>query len=491
MSYLGGDDDFYTEQYVSRNDAYFGDGVYIPYNDIVQNWPYSDPGIYYANPLHISVVPLDEYYKFLPEFGGALVIFVSAVPFDYTDDCDSPEFGTQWCEDNEICCYLKADDASGYTLQYPPGEDYAYKNMSGYPEACFGPNDVGSQLTDVQYVDGGSPENSGWISSLNNMIKAINEYYAPSEQIYNIRIVIDPKTTIEFPLSNYYILDDGSRGYDVLSEDNPEGRISITGFGRIDGYPASFADLYRTNLFTQQPMDGTELDVRKRLLWITGNGQGNSGSGWHTAEALDGSVPYYYANGKSADSAENNGEDVTQYGVVVQHIQIGYAPPLNDSPVVLGDFNYGSDTDSEYGAGYGASVLVEDTKFISFRKTSDGIAMRNPVSFGKGNFIHGSDDLQKTVTGIDGVMWKSLALTIFAGHYYYGSIASPCTFGPASKFQKNIPACLEVLFQDVLVPIAIYNNDYDQDALAANYYRYAVGIKIRNSNQQDTSVQTN
>ena len=58
--------------------------------------------------------------------------------------------------------------------------------------------------------------------------------------------------------------------------------------------------------------------------------------------------------------------------------------------------------------GYGASVLVKDVKFVSFSSQSDGISMRNPASLGSGLFIHGSDDLLKTVTGVPTLVdgWK-------------------------------------------------------------------------------------
>ena len=130
---------------------------------------------------------------------------------------------------------------------------------------------------------------------------------------------------------------------------------------------------------------------------------------------------------------------------------MGYGAPLCESPVLLGD---------GYGTSFGASVLVRDFKYISFSIQADGTAMRNPASFGMGNFIQASDDSIKTVTSVEDVMWKMLATTVFGGFVNYGSVACPCCFGPTSHYQPPA-SCKEILIQDLLLPIVKLKQTFD------------------------------
>ena len=59
-----------------------------------------------------------------------------------------------------------------------------------------------------------------------------------------------------------------------------------------------------------------------RLLWITGNGEQASGSGWAAANDLK--TPYVYANGDTQQDV-NNGDNPARYGVEVTHVQVSHS----------------------------------------------------------------------------------------------------------------------------------------------------------------------
>ena len=140
-------------------------------------------------------------------------------------------------------------------------------------------------------------------------------------------------------------------------------------------------------------------------MWITGNGFGSSGNGWPAARTTN-PEPFTWADNNT--NTQNVGDVPEHYGVVVTHVQVGYGPPIGDAPVSLGDFAGGVGDGITAPNQYGAAVLVKDVKFVSFSMQSDGISMRNPASLGSGLFIHGSDDLLKTVTGVPTLVdgWK-------------------------------------------------------------------------------------
>ena len=214
ISYLGSlDGETATVEYVSRAQMWGGSGLHIPLYEINRVWPTDEPGRYYRNGLHVVVTPLDDRFQFLGY--GALVIFVGATPVPSSgDDCEM--VSDQWCNnglDDEICCYLKADEASGFTLYAPPGDDYEYGWMSGRNGsdafACFQDD---SRIT-LPYDAG----DGVYASSLNNLVysftRSSGTSYCEKEGICNLRIVIDPRTTLNFPLSNRFA--GGSTPYQV------------------------------------------------------------------------------------------------------------------------------------------------------------------------------------------------------------------------------------------------------------------------------------
>jgi len=434
VSLLGsGDASQFTQVFDIPADQAENQGINIPWSQIAGsafNAP-SGFGSYSANPIHVSIVPLNKDFEVMD---NGLVVLIAGTGYS---QC-KPE---DWCDDpnrppGEICCYLKADSSTDNTLRADFLSNYQWGDLSSDKFACFENPDGHFQV----------PEDAGngiFISSLNNLIKA-----NPNKPI---RIVLDAQTTVDFPISNYY------RGYDC-DDTSVQGctdgwdtafKITVDGFGRINGYYAMAAGFPTM----------TEYQVWARLMWITGDQSPSSGSGW---PAATGTGPFVWANGQGGGAGSNDG-DPEKYGVVVRHVQVGYGPPIGDAPVSLGGI---ATYDSDYV--YGAATTVFDVKFVSFSTRSDGIAMRDPASYGKALFIHGSDDILKTVTGVQGeVTWVALAVTFFAGFGVYGSLNCPCCFGPLGGFQPvNVPQCRNILVHDVLVPV-IYAPFPDEDCYYA------------------------
>ena len=410
ISFLGAEGDaFFTSIDVAIDDiANAGGGLYIPWMSIVSSWPSDDPGLYYFNPLHIVVVPMTN-GVFVSN--AALVIYLDANPVLPVDDCATA--GYELCNPDSgfneptICCYIKADandivDGFAYTLPfdwYPTNAGYAYGYLSGAngndSYACF---DDTQSLIHGPFVYNDSQGHQVWISSLNDLIKSTNTLY----EGFSIQVVIDAKTTVNFPLSNIYYTNesgDWHSGYDVSQDtaNGRAGRVTVTGYGRINGVQG--------NTLYSQGEPYPDWRIASQLLWITGNGFASSGNGWPAANT-DYPQPFVWAD--NSTDVQNLGVVLEHYGVVITHVQVGYAPPLEDAPVSPGDYAGEVGDGITAPDGYGASVLVKDVKFVSFSSQSDGISMRNPASLGSGLFIHGSDDLLKTVTGVPTLVdgWK-------------------------------------------------------------------------------------
>lgn len=458
ISHLGNiaEDEFTTVDVVSL-DQLWGDGAQgfeIPLSKIIKSWK-PKSGTYDENPLHISILPMSEDDTFLAGY-PALAVFVSGTAVPATD-CEN--IGSNWCnptDDKEICCYIKADPKMypSQTLPMDWKPDAAYVNAVGKYSGRNG-NDAFACFSDETTMIQGpymTSDNGVWVSSLNNLLKSTQ-----SQGLYagmSIRVVVDPKTTVNFPLSNLFCIDgkDPDCGYDVGG-----GRITIEGYGRINGYAA------------QQEFDGDfagEYRVKSSLIWLTGDGTQSSGNGWNAFN----DVGFTWANGDSPGAAKNDGMMESRYGVVVKHAQIGYGPTLTDAPVSLGDFGGIAAGPVSFDNSYGASVLAKDVKFISYSGASDGISLRNPASFGSGLFIHGSDDLLKSVTSFDSIGgWVAQAITFWAGFDNYGSLSCPCCFGPGSSWSTNsVQECVYVSVRDVIVPV-IHAEYYAEDCAAAGY----------------------
>jgi len=416
-------------------------GITIPWSSIPDKaWkPPPGSGTYYYNPIHVSIIPLDASGKMVGDTGLAVFISASSYPA-CTDEA--------WCENFDgICCFLKGDDSTDPPWTLPWNWDpktYDKPQYSNNANACF--------MRDGESISmPGRASNGIYISTLNNLIKAHPDKH--------IKIVVHPLTTIDFPLSNYYSnFEEGPNlveGYDVGDWGS---RISITGFGRINGYNTM-------KLYTEKTFDTNTYNIWARLAWLNGKnlvGAGGSGTGWPAASGFQ---QFCWANGAcngGGDNMDNDG-DSKKYYVDVSNVQFGYGPPIGEAPVNLGDFRPNADE-------YGAAVIVFDVKYISFSTRADGPAMRNPASYGKALFIHGSDDLLKTTTGIEAplkVQWTALAVTFFGAFSQYGSLSCPCCFGPTGGFQpEDISYCRNVLVQDMLVPV-LYAPEPSKDCYKA------------------------
>jgi hypothetical protein len=458
ISHLGNtaDSEFTTVEVMSL-DQLWGDGAggfEIPFSKIVKSWK-PKAGTYERNPLHISILPMSGDDEFLAGY-PALAVFVGGTAVPATD-CNN--IGSKWCnptDSKELCCYLKADPDMypSRTLPMDWKPDAAYIDAVGKYSGRNG-NDAFACFTDENTMIQGpyvTADNGVWVSSLNNLLKSTQAQGAYAGM--SIRIVVDPTTTVNFPLSNFFCSDAKNLecGYDVGGS-----RVTIEGYGRINGYAA------------QQGFNGDfngEYKVKSSLVWLTGDGSQSSGNGWNAFN----DVGFTWANGDSPGAAHNDGSIESRYGIVVKHIQVGYGPTRTDAPVSLGDFQGVAAGPVSNEDSYGASVLAKDVKFVSYSGGSDGISLRNPASFGSGLFIHGSDDLLKSMTSFDSIGgWVAQAITFWAGFDYYGSLSCPCCFGPGSSWSTNsVHECASISVQDVIVPV-VHAEYYADDCAAAGY----------------------
>ena len=122
----------------------------------------------------------------------------------------------------------------------PPldADQYRYSRLSGRNGAdaavCFG----GANGIRMPY----EAEDGTWVSSLNGLVESFNkpDGRCATEGICSLRIVIDAKTTVNFPLSNRIVNASdvlNESGYATFDVDSP-GRITVTGFGRMSGLAA-------------------------------------------------------------------------------------------------------------------------------------------------------------------------------------------------------------------------------------------------------------
>jgi hypothetical protein len=225
-----------------------------------------------------------------------------------------------------------------------------------------------------------------WTSSLNNLFKS-TRFGGSNYGTKKIKIVLDALTSIEFPLSNLWIdaitPTDDYPGYDVPADDV---QVEITGYGRINGRYASRLYGWKNSYFNgddSKTLVDPQYKMFSRLLWISGSGQGNGNTGWQEVQDFAGAFNWFGGIPASIDWQSNDG-NADKYSIIVQHVQVGYGPPVGDSPVTLGDF-VGLETPGVSDANkYGGSVLTRDVKFISFSGQSDGISMKNPASTSRG-----------------------------------------------------------------------------------------------------------
>ena len=441
------------------------DGIFIPFDAVWMRAGMTGAAASTAAPgtgLQLVMTPMDEGYEF--SGSGALAIFISFLQLegglagDTGGDCD--DLASALCntaKEDEICCYLKGDDGGEGkdqgVMEAPPldADQYRYSRLSGRNGAdaavCFGgPNGIRMPH---------EAEDGTWVSSLNGLVESFNgpDGRCAADGICSLRIVIDAKTTVNFPLSNRIVNASdvlNESGYATFDVDSP-GRITVTGFGRMSGLTAMAEHL---DPETYSCVNLTpEYRALASSLWITGSGGPRSGSGWSAALGGGG---YTYADGSAL---EDDGEDdatfsASRYGVVLEHVTLGYAPPVCESPVMLGDMRRGGDPRSG-----GASVLMRDFKYITFQVNGDGPVMRNPVATGMGNFLVVADDSIKTVTGVSWEVptFRMLGTTLIGGYDEYGSAACPCCFGPATPYSGGAAACTGVLVRDLLMPIAHLN----------------------------------
>lgn len=407
-------------------------------------------GDYLTNPVHISIIPLDSNGEWIIDSDGkratALVVYLNKIPVSSEPTCDpknpnhDPDWViksnviNQWCtepKDKELCCYFSAKNP----------ENTLKNDWGGVQDPAAGD----CRLFKPPYLDTSTDPQGYWISTLNNMIK--------NNPNKNIKVILGPKTTINFPLSNVFVKNDGSGyfGYDVGT-----GRITLDGFGRVNGFAAN--QLYNSLGRTQQSLEtNAKMMVYNRLIWVTGNGQSQGNNAWNH---MKNGAAFSWFDGSAVSDGTNDGT-ASRYGINAEHLQIGYAAPVTDSPVMLGDFR-GSPSPSQGNTDdYGASVLARDLKFQSFSMQADGISMKNPASYGSGLFIHGADDIFKTYTSFPESWWIGSAITLWGGFgglgegNGYGSLTCPCCFGPgggfASPYQVN--KCEFLTVENVVVPI--------------------------------------
>ena len=313
---------------------------------------------------------------------AALSVFVASAPVNKTDDCE--DVGRHWCNpsltDDEICCVLKADpDKYGNRMlpaDWKPDAEYVqkYGNLSGHNGndsiACF--SDPKTMLRAPFLGQDGI-----WRSSLNELIRR-----NPDK---DIRIVIDPQTSIAFPLSNAWVSANSTRqagrggdgserggrggggagngngngdsdmegrpsGYDV-----GRGRIYITGFGRIDGQSA---ELFLSN----NGGINAEAKMKACLLWLSGKGGEGTGDGYFYMRNKNST--FAWADGSEGGAGTNDGNP-SRYGIVIEHISITNVPPTPSfNTVKLGNF-IGSAMGPVEKNGYGAAVMARNGKFIA------------------------------------------------------------------------------------------------------------------------------
>ena len=427
-------------------------GISIPVADwIAAGWA-PKYGTYETNPVHISIIPLDSKGEWIKDSNGnqetALVVYLNKIPVSYEPTCD-PNGGNydpdweinsnvikQWCTESsatELCCYFKAKNPENtLTNDWPGVQD---------------PTAGDCNLFKPPYLETSAADPQGyWISTLNNMIK--------NNPKKNIKVILGPKTTIDFPLSNVFVKNDGSGylGYDVGT-----GRITLDGFGRVNGFAAS--KLFNSLNQDQNALDtNAQMMVYNRLMWVTGDGQSQGNNAWNH---MKNDADFSWFDGTAVSDGTNNGI-ASRYGINVEHLQIGYAAPVTDSPVMLGDFRGMPSPSQGNMDDYGASVLARDLKFQSFSKQADGISMKNPASYGSGLFIHGADDIFKTYTSFPESWWIGSAITFWGGFGSegeggnpYGSLTCPCCFGPGGGFASpfEINKCEFLTLENVVVPI--------------------------------------
>ena len=149
----------------------------------------------------------------------------------------------------------------------PPldADQYRYSRLSGRNGAdaavCFG----GANGIRMPY----EAEDGTWVSSLNGLVESFNgpDGRCATEGICSLRIVIDAKTTLNFPLSNRIVNASdvlNESGYATFDVDSP-GRITVTGFGRMtDGNFRNIPKLLKTR--ASNFVHKTYIDIRPRDL---------------------------------------------------------------------------------------------------------------------------------------------------------------------------------------------------------------------------------
>jgi len=465
-----------------------GDGVDINLADIMAN-PDFEPvfGNYSGNPLHISVIPM---LNGQPAWGGldpipALTIWLDANGdlLDNTHSCE--ESYQQWCNpggesmDDTICCYLQASPSGSGASPVPNTMPYDEDPSSNGNEKLSGRNGKDAYAcfrNEETRIRAPYEDRDGkWISSLNNLFKATQDCDDHDECPYyrqKIKIVVDPRASLDFPLSNVFLTSSGN-GYDV-----PGNTVEITGYGRLNGLAAN-----KLLVGGYDGLNEPEYAIRAKTLWLSGDGgygglASNPGNNaWQIVEKREKGEEeqFVWANGAVGEQKES-ASDPSLYSIRVQHVQVGYGAPLGDAPIVLGD-NEGSLTPDGSGIWpdrYGASVFLRDVKYISFSMQADGPSMHNPASYGTGLFIHGADELLKSVTGsAPDIWWQAYDVTFFAGFKQYGSLACPCCFTPGSGYQGSefsAYVCENVIYQDVSVPLLMHTGtDFDSGLITTRW----------------------